>query len=234
MRIQATQTHKGFTSLNNPITPFVMNTKKGDVLISEIPAFYLRDEKFLKRILQFFVKNFASHTKDPYWLGYHHPQNRKSMIALYASYMRPTILKDDGNMTMLTAMDDEGKLCGACLSHAYNKIPNANKTTCYIEGLAIDNRFRKCNIGETLLNTTIEANKDTFTDVFLKGENMAAGFYQKMGFEIMDKTKPFQKETVQLLAAQGEGYPDYITFFTKPLQKDQPRWYEKISEWFNS
>ena len=115
-----------------------------------------------------------------------------------------------------------------------NKIPNANKTTCYIEALAVDNRFRKCNIGETLLNTTLEANKNTFTDVFLKGENLARGFYKKMGFEIMDKAKPNQKETVQMLAAQGEGYPEYITFFTKPLQENQPRWYEKIAEWFNS
>ena len=59
MRIQATQTHKGFTSLNNPITPFVMNTKKGDVLISEIPAFYLRDEKILKTYSTIFCKKFC-------------------------------------------------------------------------------------------------------------------------------------------------------------------------------
>lgn len=231
MRIQRVQDNTKFQSKNNPIKPFVMNTKYGRLYVAEISQKELKDEKFLRNLVRFFIKNFASSTKDPYWLEYNkNPQNRGKMIDGYIDYLRPVLKSGDDNLTLLMAKDKVGRTCGACLSYSLSSVKGAKDTTCYVEGLAVDSKYRGCKLGERLLNTTMEANKKTFTDVFLKGEMFAAGFYKRMGFETMTADKPSQADVVKVLAAQGEGYPDYIKFFTKALQNSKPRWFEVVSE----
>lgn len=229
MKVNKIHSPNNFQSKNNPIKPFVINTKVGRLFVSETPIEEFKDRKFLRKILRFFIENFASSTKDPYWLRFKDTSNRGRMIDFYEDYMRPTINKDDGNMSLLVARDKTGKLCGACWSHSYRQIPEAQETTCYIEALAVDKKYRGCRLGERLLNVTLNANKKTFTDVFLRGEMYAVGFYKRMGFDVMSESIPAQQPVMKILAEMGEGYPDYIKFFTKALQPSKPRWFDAIS-----
>lgn len=230
MKIQKIQSACSFRSKNNPLKPFVINTKQGRLFVQEASVEELKNEKFLRKIVHFFIKNFASSTKDPYWLKFNQFENRGEMIDSYIDYLRPKIRKDDGNMSLLMAKDRFGRLCGACWSYGYQQIPEAVDTTCYIEALAVDDKYRGCHLGDRLLTKTMDLNKKTFTDVFLKGEMFATGFYRNMGFEIMSEALPNQKDVVKILASQGEGYPDYIRFFTKPLQVSKQRWFEVVSD----
>ena len=92
MRIQRVQDNTKFQSKNNPIKPFVMNTKYGRLYVAEISQKELKDEKFLRNLVRFFIKNFASSTKDPYWLEYNkNPQNRGKMIDGYIDYLCPQL-----------------------------------------------------------------------------------------------------------------------------------------------
>lgn len=77
-----------------------------------------------------------------------------------------------------------------------------------------------------MVDKTIDINKETFTDVFLKAINKAVGFYERLGFEKMSPDTPSKKVVVERIAKFGEGYPDYATLMTKPIQENKTRWYE--------
>ena len=221
-----------FTSRLNPVNPFQIDTKLGRLNFSEIKSKDLPKGNLLDEIADFFCTNFASFTNDPYWLAYRSKKNKDYIRNGYVSYLKPKIKYDDGNLTMLTGRDENGKLRAACLSYGFDEVPHANYTTCYIDSLAVDKKFRGFGLGKTMLEKTIDINKNTFTDVFLKGEKKAAGFYEKMGFEKMSPQNPSQRLVVDVIAARGDGdgYPDYVHFFTKHIQPDKPLWYEVINK----
>ena len=230
MKVQSVQNQPYFTSRLNPIKPFQVDTKLGPLSFSEISTKELPKGKLLEEIADFFCTNFASFTKDPYWLAYNNKKNQVYIREGYMNYLKPKIKYDDGNMTMLTGRDKDGKLRAACLSYSFGEVPFAWNTTCYVDSIAVDKKFRGCGLGKIMLDKTIDINKNTFTDVFLKGEVMAAGFYEKMGFNKMTPDDRAQRLVVEKIAEHGDGYPDYIHFFTKHLQPDKPLWYEVINK----
>ena len=232
MKIQRTENQQYFTSRLNPIKPFQVETNLGKLNFSEVKRSQLKDANLLDEIADFFCTNFASFTNDPYWLAYRNPRNKNYLRKGYVDYMRPKIKYDDGNLTMLTGRDENGVLRAGCLSYSFDQVPHACYTTCYIDSIAVDKKFRGFGLGKTMLEKTIDINKNTFTDVFLKGEKKAAGFYEKMGFEKMTPENPKQRFTVNVIAEHGDGdsYPDYVHFFTKHIQPDKPLWYEVINK----
>lgn len=230
MKISATDKPQYFTSRLNPVKPFSIATKLGPLHFSEVNPNEMLKGNFLDTVGDFFCRNFASFTDDPYWLAYNSKKNKDYIRNGYIDYLIPKIKYDDGNLTMLIAKDNLGKIRGGSISYSFLEVPGASQNTCYIDSLAVDKKFRGYNIGKILVDKTLDINKNTFTDVFLKGEVKATGFYEKLGFTQMSENDIRQKEVVKLIAAQGDGYPDYVHFFTKPLQNDKPRWYEVLSK----
>ena len=217
--------HPSFKSRNNPIKPYVINTKIGQLSCFEIPTKQLLDDNIIKEFSKFFCKNFASLTEDPYWLNYNKKSHQKDIAKEFSRYLRNKIVKDDGNLTMLIATDENNKLQGACFSYAFDEIPFVKNTTCYIDSLAINLKYRGFGVGKNFVNKTCEINKNTFTDVFLRGEVLAYKFYKKLGFSKLNKANPGQRFVARFIeSSTGEGI-EYLNLLTKPLQENKPRWY---------
>ncbi len=232
MKIQQYNNQQSFTSRLNPVKPFQINTKLGKLNFSEIKVKELPKGNQLDEIADFFCTNFASFTNDPYWLAYRSKKNKDYIRNGFVSYIKPKIKYDDGSFTMLAGRDEKGKLRAACISYSFDEVPLAAANTLYVDSLAVDKKFRGLGLGKTMLEKTIDINKNTFTDVFLKGEVKATGFYEKMGFEKMTPDNLRQRQVIEVIAAHGDGdgYPDYVHFFTKHLQQDKPLWYEIINK----
>lgn len=215
-----------FKSLNNPVKPFKVVTKAGDILVGEIPIDKLKKKKVTKSIAKLFCKSFSQSSEEPYWQGFYEKKNRYQMINDYIKYFQSKIQNDDGNLTMLVAKNQKGKLCGASFSYTYKEVPSAGNSTCYLDSLAIDESCRGTGLGQILVNKTMDINKNTFTDIFVKAINKAVGFYERLGFNKLAPDTPNKKYITERLVKFGEGYPDYATLMTKPLQENKPRWYE--------
>ena len=221
-----------FKSINNPVKPFVIKTKIGNLSCAEIPTEELYHSKKLRELSHFFCKNFASLTTDPYWLKYNNPRHKEAFARDFLSYLKSNIRKDDGNLTMLVATDQNNKIQAACLSYAYDELPEANKTVCYVDSLAVNEKYRNNGIAKKLIDKTEEINKKTFTDIFLTGELLAKGFYEKLGFSELDKNDPGQKFVAEFLDYDREDEMTYLIPLNKPLQKDKPRWYSIFEDDF--
>ena len=80
-----------FKSLNNPVKPFVIKTKLGDLSCVEISSKELYRSKKLQELSHFFCKNFASLTADPYWLKYNNPRYKESFARDFLNYLNCTL-----------------------------------------------------------------------------------------------------------------------------------------------
>lgn len=219
---------QNFTSINNPIKPFVVNTSKGRLYVRELSADEIRKKGFIERLTKLFVKNFASLTNDPAWLMYNDPSKKcicDRMFADFVRCMKERLLNPNGNLTMLAAFDRNNRLQGACMSFGFDEAPACQKSVCYIENLAVNKRYRGEGLGKIFVNKTLEAVQRTFTDVFLIGELLAEGFYKKLGFVRLDANDKAQKTVIDFIAQDRYDYPKYVSFLTKPLQENKPRWY---------
>ena len=56
-----------FKSLNNPIKPFKIKTKHGNILFNEIKFNQNISPKLLQEIGNFFLDNFAVQSSHPFW-----------------------------------------------------------------------------------------------------------------------------------------------------------------------
>ena len=225
MRIQQTISSTSFTSRNNPVKPFLISTKLGELSCFEIPSEQLLNNKTLNEFSHFFCQNFASLTNDPYWLSYNNPQYQNNVAKDFVRYLKSKIINDDGNLTMLVAKDKDGKLQGACLSYGFDEVPYVKNTTCYIDSISVNPEYRGFSVGKKLLENTCEINKNTFTDVFLKGEVLAAGFYKKQGYKKLNSNDAGQKFVADFIKSISGDDLNYLLLFTKPLQPKKPRWY---------
>lgn len=218
-----------FSSRNNPVKPFTLKTKAGNLSCFEIPAKKLCNSPKLYEISHFFCKNFASLTEDPYWLSYNKPYNKESIARGFFNYLNSKILRDDGNLTMLVAEDENNIVQGACLSYTYDALPSTIKNLCYVDSIAINPEFRKNNVAKILLEKTGDINKRTFTDIFLTGEVLAKDFYKKLGFSELNKNDKSQRCFINFLEKTREGEMKYLIPYTKPLQDNKPRWFSKFA-----
>lgn len=224
---------QNFTSRLNPIKSFRVKSKWGTLNIAEASPNEMRQEGFIKALVGSLCKNFASNTDDPSWTIFRDPTQKdkwKQIIDHFHNYVKRIFEQNDRNLTLLVARDMNNKIRGACLSYGFDNIPTAKDTTLYLDSIAFDKPFRGIGLGKLMMKKTIEANKNTFSDIFLMGEVKAAGFYEKLKFKELDAADPKQKAVIDLIALDRDDYPDYVKLFTKPLQPEKPRWYDTAGE----
>ena len=59
---------------------------------------------------------------------------------------------------------------------------------------------------------------------------MALGFYNKLGFDHLNSNCADQKVVIDFLAKDHLCFPKYVSFLTKFLQIDRPRWYVETAK----
>lgn len=218
-----------FTSKCCPIKPFTITTKLGDIKFEELPVENYTQKGFLKNMVDFFCYNFARNTTDPQWLKFQNIANLHEFMRLKSMFRHEycQVFKNDrGHLTLLVAKNQKDEVCGACLSYGFDEVPNTRNTTLYIDSIAVDKKYRGLNIGKILLEKSVEAGKDFFTDVFLHGEKLAGGFYDRLGFKTLNPKNTAQKKVIDYIAQDRFDYPEHISLYTRPIQPDKPRWYK--------
>ena len=234
MEIQQTKNYNlSFTSKCCPIKPFTIKTKLGDIRFEELPVVSYKRKNFLKNMIDFFCLNFSKNTTDPEWLKFQNPINVASFRQLknrFHSEYKQVFKDDDGHLSLLVARDKENKICGACLSYGFDEVPNTRNTTLYIDSIAVDEKYRGLGIGKILLEKSIEVGKDFFTDVFLHGEKLAGGFYEKLNFKELNPKQTAQKKVIDYIAMDRFDYPEHINLYTRPIQQNKPRWYVSAAQ----
>ena len=225
-------TQVNFKSKANPISPFVIKTKRGKVSVSELYERDLRRDDFMKNLTKFFCKNFASSTNDPNWKIFLSKSNVNYECALldFIKYYAGRIAGKDEHMTLLLAKDKRNKIQGACLSYGLDCVPGAKENACYIDSIAVNPAYRGFSIGKILIEKTLNSAKNKFTDAFLTGDRHVKGFYSKLGFQAFDKNNPHQKIIMDYFEKRRSDYPEFVELYTMPLQETSKRWYEKSAE----
>ncbi len=219
-----------FSSRINPIKPLKYPTSKGEVTIYEPTSKELLSGGLISDIVDFFTENLSKDTKDPGWLALGDKKN-KNLISVFKKQFRyeieNLIKNDDGHLTISVAKDKNGKLCAGCMSYGYDEVPMAKNNTLYIENIAVAPEYRKNHLGDMLIKKVIDAEKAHFTDVFLVGENMAAGFYKKLGFKKLNPNNKNQRAIIDFMSElRWTDFPKYVSLFTKPIQQNATRWYD--------
>jgi len=229
MKVDKTPNYTQFTSRCNPIKPFKFKTSVGELNVFEPTTEVVRSQEFADEIVDFFFNNFTKDTADPAWLRFQRLEHQdlfKRFKKDYAEEVHQLILNDDGHTTFLTARDKNNKLCGAIMSHGLDEIPFMQKIVMYIANIATDSQYRHSGLGKILMEKAIDADKKYFTDVFLVGEKMAQGFYEKTGFDTLKENNHSQRKIMKYMKSMRFDYPEYVDLFTKPIQADRPRWYD--------
>lgn len=229
MEINYTPKAIQFTSKANPIKAFTIKTKSGPVRVYEPSDNELHSKGLLHSVIDLFCRNFTKDTNDPGWLRFQDPKFSFEFDILRRNFLLDTqarIKRDDGHLTLLVAKDKNNKLCGACLSYGFDCIPSAMKTAMYVDSIAVEKDFRGNGVAKIMLQKSIEAEKNHFTDVFLLGEKLAEGFYRKLGFKQMNSKSKNQNEIIAWMKLERFDFPKYVSLLTKPLQKQNKRWYD--------
>ena len=225
-------TQVNFQSKANPIKPFTLKTKQGRLNVAEVSQRDLKREGFIEHLTRFFCKNFASSTNDPAWKIFikHNSLNYGEDIQHLIRYYTSKIKYGDENMTLLLAKDKRNKIQGACLSYGYDKIPNAKDRTCYIDSIAVNPKYRGFKLGKIMMEKTMESAQNKFTDAFVVGDRVAAGFYEGLGFKSLNKDEEAQNTIINYIARRRSDYPNYVELYTKPLRELSERWYNDCAK----
>lgn len=220
-----------FKSRNNPVTPFVINTQKGNLFVKEFREADAKSQKQSEKLAKFFVDGFISNTKDPWFLSLKDKNNKnkyKDAIKHFAKYYSSMFEKDDGNLTILVACNEKNKLCGAVVTNTLNEAGVVDSQTCYIDSIAVDPVYRKQGIGKLLMEKAISCSKDIYTDSFLASDNMAVAFQERNGYKALDYSNPLERKIIDKINATRGDYPEYITFMHKKLKDNS-----KDNTWAN-
>jgi len=221
-----------FKSKINPIKPYKMNTILGEISISEINIDKEATPNLMHKINKFFCENFSRDTVDTTYTIYQtlSSEEKKLFEEGFLRYIMHTLtntrLKD--YVTLLVAKDKNNCIQGACLSAPNFYVPDSIDTTLVIDLMAVNPAYRNIHIAQELLTKTLDVNKNSFTDVFLTGTTFARKFYEKMGFKVLDKTQLAQKAIFDYMQARRHDIPEHVLPMTKVIQKDSPRWYDKM------
>lgn len=220
-----------FKSRNNPVQDFKIQTSKGELLVREFSAKDAENHKDLYNLTKFFADGFISNTKDPSFLQYKDKKNKQKylrMLDKMTDYYRNIFHIDDGNLTVLVAKNNKDKIVGAVITNTLNEAGVYEKSTCYVDSIAVDSKYRKNKVGQILQNKAIECSKSVYQDVFLASDNLAVGFQLKNGFRKMDYSNPSEKKVIDKINSERGDYPDYITFMDKKLSDSDKPWYERV------
>jgi len=217
-----------FGSLNNPVKPFVIKTTKGTLHFREYDYTKRTKNKFWEKLMGFFNDNFANTTSDPAWKDYNSPTfDKKSFNKEDAqNYMK---LSDNPDATILVGRNRWRKIVAGIIAKPLDAKPviEDNKTL-YVDSIAIDPQYRGNKVGENLLNKTIESMGNRYSDCFLASYNESLSFYKKQGFRTLENTNPQEGKAIKKLSEWRNDNPHFVTFVTKPIDKSQLRWYDRI------
>jgi len=222
-----------FTSRNNPIRDFKISTPMGELEVKEFTPKDAQNRNKLRNLAKFFLDGFISNTNDPSFLQYKEPQNKRkyvNAINTFTDYYQNVFNNDDGNLTVLVAKNKKGKIAGAVITNTMKEAGIEEKSTCYVDSIAVDSKYRRNKVGQILQDKAIMCSKDVYSDVFLVSDNMAVDFQLSNGFKKMEENNLSEKQIIDILADERIDYPDYVSFMYKklPNAKDKTPWYERI------
>lgn len=221
-----------FSSRNNPIPHFQVNTDKGMLFVKEITSRDILNENKLKELSKFFANNFINNTNDPSLTQYKNPTNYNKylkMLDRIKNYYKQMYLDDDGNLTVLEARNSLGDLCAAVVTNTFKDISGLfDNKTCYVDSIAVRKDYRKNHVAKKLMDKAIGCSKEIYTDVFLASDNLAVPFQLKNGFRIMDYNNPPEREVIDRINKFRGDYPAYITFMVKRLDDTSEPWFLRI------
>ena len=217
-----------FTSKNNPIKPFFVNTPKGELQIMEFKEMDASSIRKSKSLAKFFLDSFIGNTNDPWFLSLKKDKAKYlNAVERFSDYYRNMFKKDDGNLTMLIARNDKNKLCGAVVTNTLNESGVNDCFTCYVDSLAVSPKYRKCGVGKLLMEKAIS--KDVYSDSFLASDNMAVPFQLKNGYRALDYSNPNEKKIIDKINADRGDYPEFVTFMYKKLKDNGDiTWAERV------
>lgn len=223
-----------FTSINNPIAPFKVPTEHGTLFVKELSASEYTKPEVIKQITKFFIENFSHDTKDNFWLTYRKgsPEEKQRTFDILEGYYAQIFndRKNQPNLTLLVAKDENNKLQGACITYGNHEIPDSFESTLYVDSMATNKKYRGQHLAYDMLNKSLKANENTFTDVYLTSTKFADSFYEKFGFVKLSPDNDSEKIILDYVSKIRQEYPEHITPYHKPLQSDKPRWTEKSSK----
>lgn len=226
-----------FTSRNNPIKTFQIVTKLGDITVEEVN--YGRDitPRFIKKLTEFFCRNFGADTIDPFWSKYKTgaPEEKKNLFDMVEKYYTNLFKEEEKhhNTTLLIAKDKNNRMQGACLTTPCYEIPGAENSALYIDSVATNKKYRGFFIAKRMMLKTMEAGSRTFSDSFLTAAKESEGFYEKLGYKKLNKKSPDQRTILKYIAEHRRDYPDYMTPMSIPLDVTAPRWFKKTAKTLN-
>ena len=224
--------YQSFTSRNNPVEDFKIVTNKGSLLVKEFTHKDAENHDNIYSLSKFFIDGFLSNTEDPVFLKFAKPENRQKYLEFLermTAYYKSMFKKDDGNLTVLVAKDEKGELAGAIVSNTLSEEGVSEKSTCYIDSIAVAPHLRNNKVGATLENKILEFAQKAYTDVFLASDNMAVGFQLKNGFRALDYSNPPEKRIIDKINSVRGDYPDYVTYMDKKIGESSIPWYERAS-----
>lgn len=232
MQISNNYNSISFSSLRCPVKPFTIQTSKGTLYCSEMDYTKIYKTSFYKKLGQFFLDIFANTSSHPFWKKCRKPTLDKKVYDDYINSSVSDYIKffSDPDTTVIFAKDKRNRLIGAI----HTRKLNLNKVlrdedTLYVDGLAVNSKYRGQNIGKTLLEKVLDASKERFSQVFLVAYKESAKFYEKLGFERMNPKDSSQRYAIKKLSAVRIDYPQYADYMQKDLgKKPAQNWYERI------
>ena len=199
---------------------------------SEIDYKKSHTDKFYKEIGKFFLDIFANTSSHPFW-----KKCRKSSLdrGVYDDYISSSVESykkyfAQPDTTVLLLKDKKKHLVGALYTRSLDlsKVLKDGDTL-YIDSLAVKTSYRGKNIGKKLLKSVLKSSKDKFSDAFLVAYKEATPFYEKLGFNKMNKNNSSCEFAISELAKERIDYPEYADFMEIKLDKKLPEeWFVRI------
>ncbi len=234
MQVSNNYSQQNFTSKLCPVRPFRVKTNAGKLYIKEVTKKEVNQKSFINNLAKVLAKNIASNTEDPSWkIIFKQDREGKLVIENFKRYLKRRLNTNDDTLTLLVAYDKKKKIQGACMSFGFDDVPTCEKSVCYIESLGINPKYRGAGVGKLMVEKTLESAKNIFTDAYLASENLALGFYKKLGFKKLNPAYEAQKTIIDFIALDRADYPEYVSLLTKPLQQNKPRWYKVAADFIN-
>jgi ribosomal protein S18 acetylase RimI-like enzyme len=219
-----------FTSYNYPVKPFTINTDGETLTFKEIDYKKPIDKDLLNDVSEFFVDSFVKQSSNPSFnclrkdtAGFDKEKYEDFKNTSEVEPIKEFVANDD-DTTLLVGYNDKNEISAAIFTHPVD-IPEGikEKNTLYVDSIAISSKYRGHHVGKIALDNLLMSSKNRFSDAILEAYNESALFYEKLGF---NKVK--DENAIEKLAKTNSAYPEYESFYEKPLDKTQSRWTDRL------
>lgn len=198
-----------FESKNIPIKPYTLKTKNGVLNISEVTKQELKSIKFFKEVIETFFKNLSKSSTDPLFKFYKtdHAKYIKRKPQLYMGYRKNLNknLDSNPNRTFLVARDDKGHIQAICDTSENYWVPNTGNSL-YVRNFVVNDEYKRQGVGKSMLETIINASKNSFENVYLHSTKGAIDFYKHLDFKELDKSNTTHNNILKYLKENSQEY----------------------------